>query len=150
MAKILLVASNGGHLVQLLRLKNAFVEYTDGIVLVSTSDSPPKTTFKFNYHKVSDSNFSEKIKLLKTCFEALKVILRERPDLVVTTGAAPGLFCLFWNRVFFRDAIWFDSIANTEKLSLSGRVAKKLTKYCYSQWQTVAEREGVHYLGSIL
>ena len=90
------------------------------------------------------------IGLIKTAFHTAKVILRVRPKVVISTGAAPGLFCILWNRLIGRKAIWIDSIANTDTLSLSGKVAKMLTKHCYSQWEQVAKQSGVGYIGAII
>ena len=45
------------------------------------------------------------------------VVLRERPDVVVSTGAAPGYFALRFGRLFGARTLWLESIANVEELS---------------------------------
>jgi|TARA_Y100001968_G_C19453346_1_gene770294 UDP-N-acetylglucosamine:LPS N-acetylglucosamine transferase len=146
--RILIVASNGGHLVQLLRLQKAFKAFD--VTLVSTSETPPSNVVFSAYYQVHDSNFDDKFGLVKTALHTAKVIIRVRPKVVISTGAAPGLFCILWNRLMGRKAIWIDSIANTDTLSMSGKVAKMLTKHCYSQWEQVANQNGVGYIGAII
>ncbi|WP_076418116.1 hypothetical protein [Colwellia sp. UCD-KL20] len=145
--KILAVASNGGHLVQLLRLFPAFSEHD--VHLISTSEDGPDETYN-EYYSVTDSNFEQKFKLIKTAFETFIIYIKVRPDVVISTGAAPGFFCLLYASIFRKKAIWIDSIANTEKLSMAGGVALKLTKHCYTQWPELAKEDGPLYLGAVI
>jgi hypothetical protein len=46
--------------------------------------------------------------------------------------------------------LWIDSIANSERMSSSGRLAKRIAHRCVSQWPTVAEGERVECWGSVL
>jgi hypothetical protein len=46
--------------------------------------------------------------------------------------------------------LWIDSIANSERMSSSGRLARKLAHRTISQWPEVATAEGVECWGSVL
>jgi hypothetical protein len=46
--------------------------------------------------------------------------------------------------------LWIDSIANSERLSSSGRLAKKIAHRVVSQWPEVAEHEGVAFWGAVI
>lgn len=146
--KLLAVASNGGHLVQLMRLAPSF-EGCD-VVLVSTSPDMPRDMRLARYYCVEDSNFQQKARLLVTAWQVGRIVLRERPDTVISTGAAPGLLAMCWARLMRRKLIWIDSIANTDRLSLAGRAARYLTPLCFSQWPHVSDSEGVGYIGSVI
>jgi UDP-N-acetylglucosamine:LPS N-acetylglucosamine transferase len=146
--KILAVASNGGHLVQLMRLLPAFQD--SKLILISTSVDAPQSLQLEKYFCVTDSNFDQKLKLIKTAFETMILIIKIRPDVIISTGAAPGLFCIFWGGLLGRKTIWIDSIANTEKLSMAGRIALRITKHCYTQWPNVAKSSGPFYIGSVI
>jgi UDP-N-acetylglucosamine:LPS N-acetylglucosamine transferase len=145
---ILAVASNGGHLVQLIRLFPAL--RPNEITLISTSKAAPKNLDISGYYCVTDSNFDQKIRLVKTAFETLNLIIKLKPDVVISTGAAPGLFCILWGAILGKKVIWIDSIANTEKLSMAGRVALRITRHCYTQWPNVTGPKGPLYLGSVI
>jgi UDP-N-acetylglucosamine:LPS N-acetylglucosamine transferase len=68
---------------------------------------------------------------------------------IVTTGAAPGLFGIFIGKVLGVKTIWIDSIANVEKLSLSGKIASRMADRVYTQWEHLATPK-IIYAGNIL
>ena len=79
------------------------------------------------------------------------VLLRERPHVVVTTGSAPGMIALALAKCLLRSrTMWIDSIANSERMSSSGRLAKRLAHRVVSQWPEVAEREKVGCWGAVI
>ena len=79
------------------------------------------------------------------------VIKKERPSVVISTGAAPGLMCCFWGKLFGARVIWLDSIANTEKLSMSGRLVRPWADLILSQWEDVAVKySNVEYAGAVI
>jgi UDP-N-acetylglucosamine:LPS N-acetylglucosamine transferase len=73
---------------------------------------------------------------------------KEKPDAIITTGAAPGLICVFAGWLLRRKTIWIDSIANVNRLSLSGRIAALFVSRVYTQWQHLAT-DKIHYAGDI-
>ena len=46
--------------------------------------------------------------------------------------------------------IWIDSIANCERLSSSGRRARRVAHQWLTQWPDLARPEGPHYWGAVL
>ena len=82
--------------------------------------------------------------------KAFAILLRERPKALVTTGSAPMLAFVLLARLMGVRTLWIDSIANSERLSSSGRLAKKLAHRVVSQWPDVAEREGVACWGAVI
>jgi UDP-N-acetylglucosamine:LPS N-acetylglucosamine transferase len=145
--KILAVASGGGHWVQLMRLRPAFegfrVEYlTTNSAYASEVDGP--------LHAVTDANLWEKAKLLKMFFQVLRVVLKSKPDIVLTTGAAPGYAALLFGRLLGKRTIWIDSIANSEQLSNSGAKARRIADLWLTQWAHLAKENGPRYWGSVI
>jgi len=76
-------------------------------------------------------------------------VVRERPAGVFSTGAAPGCFAILVGRLLGARTIWLDSIALSERLSLSGRLWRRVAGLCLTQWPQVSER-GVEYAGDVL
>ncbi|GAB3274052.1 hypothetical protein [Parahaliea aestuarii] len=146
--KLLAVCSGGGHLIELLRLTPAFEGYS--VVLASTAPEAPEGQAIARYYRLTDSNATQKLRLLRTAWQTAAVVFRERPDVVLSTGAAPGLLALVWARLRCDKLVWIDSIANPEKMSLSGRIARHLTPHCYTQWPHLQRSAGVQYLGSLI
>jgi UDP-N-acetylglucosamine:LPS N-acetylglucosamine transferase len=83
-------------------------------------------------------------------FQVLWVLIKERPDVVISTGAAPGLIALRLGKWMGARTVWLDSIANVEALSMSGRKALPFADLTLSQWPDVAAREGCQYKGAVL
>ncbi len=146
--KLLAVCSGGGHLIELQRLAPAFSDHA--VTLVSTSPDAPDGIEFSQYYCVSDSNAEVKLALLRTALQLARIIIRERPRVIISTGAAPGLLALVWGRLLFRKLIWIDSLANPERMSFSGRLARRITPYCFTQWPHLCEREEVRYIGSLI
>jgi UDP-N-acetylglucosamine:LPS N-acetylglucosamine transferase len=83
-------------------------------------------------------------------FQLAWIILREKPDVVISTGAAPGYFSLKFAKWVGARTVWVDSIANAECLSLCGRRVGRSADLWLTQWPHLAEPEGPHYQGAVL
>jgi len=81
-------------------------------------------------------------------FQAIKIFRKEKPNAVITTGAAPGLITLFAAKLFGIKTFWIDSVANVQCLSLSGRIASKFVTQTYTQWSDLAT-DKILYAGNI-
>ena len=99
---------------------------------------------------VTDSNLSTKFRLLKTAAEVAWIILTERPDIVASTGAAPGYFALRLGHLMGARTIWLDSIANVDRLSVSGHRIGRCADLWLTQWPDLAKAGGPYYVGSVL
>lgn len=141
------VASIGGHWVQLLRIARPMEEHYD-MVYVSTHPKCATMVEGQKFYQTADFNRSNAWKLIPSFFKAVKTVWREKPDAIITTGAAPGLICMFAGWLLRRKTIWIDSIANVNHLSLSGRIAALFVSRVYTQCQHLAT-DKIHYAGDI-
>jgi len=145
---LLAVASGGGHWVQLMRMHAAFAGFDP--VYVSTLKGYEHMIGGAPIYIVSDSSRFDVRPLLPTFATAIKVYLRHRPKVLITTGSAPALPFVLLGRLFGCRTLWVDSIANGERLSSSGRIARKFATKVISQWPEVAQSEGVECWGRII
>lgn len=146
--KILVVTSGGGHWIQLTRLLGAFSEHDVAFATVHQSYSEQVSGSRF--YKIRDSTRWDKFGLAVTALQILRILLMERPQYVVTTGAAPGVIALRLGRFFKAKTVWIDSIANVEQLSLSGQYAGGVADLWLTQWEHLQRPEGPHYKGSVI
>lgn len=146
MKKVLAICSGGGHWIQMQRI---FPAFEGNELFIATVDKSVKNKFGDKCFLITDANFDTKIKLVISFFNALKIIAKVRPDVVISTGAAPGFWGILWGRFFKAKTIWLDSIANSGRLSLSGRLAIKVADEVLTQWAHL-EGEKVKYVGSII
>lgn len=148
--KICVVASAGGHLSQLLLLQPAW----DGneVVCVSTGQMvEDKLKAIGKTYIVGECNREHPLKTLGVLIRCVKIVISERPDVVVSTGAAAGFLVCFWSKLFGAKIIWIDSIANARKMSMSGRMIRPFADLIFSQWPDVAAKyPKVQYAGEVI
>jgi UDP-N-acetylglucosamine:LPS N-acetylglucosamine transferase len=141
--RVLLVASFGGHWVQLQRLSDLLD--VEERVFVSTANQQNAIA---SYY-LDDFSVRELWRGVRQLPRAIGIVRRTRPDLIISTGAAPGLLVLFAGFLLGKKTLWVDSIANCRRLSLSGRVARLFASQVLTQWPELA-RGRVRYLGRLL
>lgn len=146
--KILAVASGGGHWVQMMRMVPAFDGHS--VVFVSTQESHRVQVGTNRFYTVKDGNRWQKVRLLRMAAKLLFIMLRERPDVVISTGAAPGYFSLRFGKLLGARTVWVDSIANAERLSLSGQHAGRFADLWLTQWAHLAKPQGPLFKGSVI
>jgi UDP-N-acetylglucosamine:LPS N-acetylglucosamine transferase len=146
--KLLALASGGGHWVQLQRLRPAFEEFETAYV--SMFDSYAEQVEGSRYYVVPDASRFELKSFMPVFAKAIAILLKERPRAIVTTGSAPMLVFILLGRLIGARTLWIDSIANSERMSTSGRMAKKLAHRVVSQWPEVAASEGVPCWGAVV
>jgi UDP-N-acetylglucosamine:LPS N-acetylglucosamine transferase len=147
MKKVMAVASIGGHWIQLLRIARPIEEHYE-MVYVSTHPKCATMVEGQKYSLTTDFSRSDAWKLIPSFFKALKTIHQEKPDAIITTGAAPGLVYLLAGKLLGRKTIWIDSIANAEHLSASGRMASRFASRTYTQWKDLAVGK-IQYAGNV-
>lgn len=147
--KILAVSSGGGHWVQLLRLRPAFAGCDVVYATVREgyrSDLPPDARFR----RIPEANRWNKIGVVRALCAVFWLVWRERPDVVISTGAAQGYLAIRIGRLFGARTVWIDSIANSEELSLSGQKVGPHANLWLTQWEHLARSGGPRYGGSVL
>jgi UDP-N-acetylglucosamine:LPS N-acetylglucosamine transferase len=146
--RVLAIASGGGHWIQLSRLVPAFCDCD--VAYVTTLASYRGQVEPARFYVVHDANLRRKVALLLMAIRVALIVLRERPDVVISTGAAPGYVGIRVARFLGAKAIWVDSMANAEKLSLSGQQAGKHVDLWLTQWPHLACPQGPFFEGAVL
>ena len=146
--RILAIASGGGHWIQLLRLRPAFV----GADLRYASVDPELAADVEGhpFYRFPDANRERKVALVLQILRIAWILLRVRPDVIVSTGASCGYVAIRIERLFGAGTLFVDSIANAERLSLSGQLACRHANLMLTQWPHLSEAEGPQYRGSVL
>lgn len=145
--KVFAVASIGGHWVQLLRIAKALEKEFD-VVYMSTHEKCATMVEGRVYYSMNDFSRWDFYKMFPELLHSIYIICKEKPSIVITTGAAPGLVCLFAAKICGIRTVWIDSIANVEHISFSGRIASKFASRIYTQWPSLAGNK-VIFAGNI-
>jgi UDP-N-acetylglucosamine:LPS N-acetylglucosamine transferase len=146
--KVLAVASGGGHWMQLMRLVPSLDGYE--VVFVTVADSYRRIVPENRFYAVRDASRWNKFLLFALAGKMAWIVGRERPEVVISTGAAPGYFAMLFGHWLGARTVWVDSIANAERLSLSGRLVGKHADLWLTQWPKLARSEGPQYAGAVL
>jgi UDP-N-acetylglucosamine:LPS N-acetylglucosamine transferase len=145
----MVATSDGGHWVQMRRLLPAFAGCE--LVYVGTEPGLDPDLGAARYYRVRNVSRANAHALPLLFWQLARAVRAERPDAVVTTGAGPGLIALALAKLLARSrTVWIDSIANTERMSLSGRLAGHVADAWLVQWQHLARPEGPHYWGAVI
>ena len=102
-------------------------------------------------HVVGECNRQHPIRLFRVLIRCVKVVFSERPDVVISTGAAPSCMLCFFAKILGAKIVWIDSITNVEWISLSGRMVRYIADLFLVQWSELAARyRNVEYVGSVI
>lgn len=132
--KICIVSSCGGHLTEIRMLMPIYSEYDHFYVLndkVLLSEDLKYKTY-FITHSERDWKF------FKNLWEAYIILKKERPAILLSTGAGPIVpFALIGKFLFKINTIYIETIASVEKPSLTGRIMYHLADFFYYQWPSL-------------
>lgn len=146
--RLMAVSSGGGHWVQLLRIMRAFTNCD--ITFITVQELYRLQVPDHRFFAVSDATRWNKLGLIKMTLQLAWLILRQRPNIVISTGAAPGYVAIRLGRLIGARTVWLDSIANVERLSMSGQKIGRYADLWLTQWPHLAKAEGPYYAGSVL
>ncbi len=148
--KVCLAASAGGHLSQLLKIVENWNKHD--IFWVTTSDVVKKRLREQgSVYIVGESNREHPVRVLKVLARCVKIVLREKPDVIISTGASVGCIICFLGKLTRAKVVWIDSITNTQKLSLSGRLVRYIADLFLVQWAELTKQyNNVEYVGALI
>ena len=140
--RVLFVSSTGGHLNEMMQLKNIFDNYEYYIV---TEKMKTNNYLKEEYqNKVSylvygtkDHMLTYPFILLANCFICLFIYLRFHPDYIVTTGAHVGGLMSLIGKIFGSRVIYIETFANITTKTITGKLVYKFADIFIVQWESM-------------
>jgi UDP-N-acetylglucosamine:LPS N-acetylglucosamine transferase len=100
---------------------------------------------------VGECNRQHLLLVIHVLLRCIKIIIKERPGTVISTGAAAGCMICFLAKLFGAKIIWIDSITNVEKISLSGRMVRYIADLFLVQWpELLSKYKNVEYAGTLI
>ena len=149
-ARVCLVASAGGHLSQLLRLADTWKGY-EAVYVTTTEVMQNKLSKYGRLYIVGECNRQHPLRVIKVLLWCIRVVLKERPDVLISTGAAVGCIMCFLGKLLGAKVVWIDSITNMERISLSGRMVRHIADLFLVQWPELAEQySNTEYVGTVI
>ena len=145
--KIVAIASGGGHWIELQRIVPAFEGHE--VIYISTHLSYAATVKDHTFYVVPDASRWNKMRLLLVAYRVINLMTKTKPNIIISTGAAPGLMGIIAGKFVGAKTIWLDSIANVDRISMSGRLVLPFADRVYTQWPSLATGS-IKYAGNVL
>jgi len=148
--RICLAASSGGHLSELTVLSQSWQAY-DAYWVITTDVVRKQLSGRGSVYVVGECNRETPLKTMGVFLRCIRIVLHERPSVVISTGAAVGAITCWLAKLRGAKIVWIDSITNTAKLSLSGRLVRPIADLCLAQWADVAKLyNNVDFVGNVI
>jgi UDP-N-acetylglucosamine transferase subunit ALG13 len=135
--RICLAASGGGHVRQLLDLEPAWSAY-DHFFLTEDTALSRSIAQKHRTHYVAhvalgQARLGDPIKMTlagaRNFLESARIIFRERPDVVITTGAGSVYFSVLWARLLGARVVAIESFARFDHPSAFAKMVAPLAHH---------------------
>lgn len=133
--KIGIVSSCGGHLTEIRSLEAAYGSYEHFYVLNDQVLLPADMEGKTYFITHSERDW----KVLLNLWEAFRILHRERPAVLISTGAGPAVpFALVGRLLFGCRIVFIETITRVTAPSLTGRIMYWLAHDFFYQWPSLA------------
>lgn len=149
--KICFAASSGGHYEQLLMLKPLMEKYDSFIVTEKTAyDTSVKGEKMYYMHQVNRKEKLFPLWMLVNTFKSLKIIIRENPKVIITTGVLAMIPLCLMTKITGGKLIYIESFAKVFSATETGKLMYKFADQFYVQWAPMKEiYPKALYLGGI-
>lgn len=133
--KVALVASIGGHLAELLELAEAFAGHELVWILNDRSPVLPEGVRAYVI-----SHAERDWRVAWNVVELAAILSRERPDLLVSTGAGPAVPAALLARLAGIPVLYVEGSWAVRELTLTGRLMRRLATRFYVQWESLRDK----------
>lgn len=132
--KICLVGSSGGHLAHLYMLKNFWQNKMRFWCTFDKEDARSLLQNEKIYPVYYPSNRSIKALIINT-WRAITILSKERPDVIITSGAAPAIPFFYVGKILGAKTVYIEVFDRIDKSTITGRVCYPVTDKFIVQWE---------------
>lgn len=137
--KICLVCSSGGHFLELYRLNQFWSQYKHFWVTFLKEDTHYFLRKEKVYWAYYPTNRNIK-NLFKNLLLSWQVLRREKPDVIISTGAGVSVPFLYIGKLLGKKTIYIESLARISELSLSGKLVYPIVHHFFVQWPELSSK----------
>lgn len=143
--RLALVGSSGGHLAHLLALEPMWSRYDRFWVTFETEDAVSLLAGERTYwcHHPTNRNL---VNLWRNTLLAMRILAREHPQLIVSSGAGAAVPYFWLARLFGARTAFIEVLDRIDGPTLTGRLVRRFADRVLVQWP----EQQAHYPGSIL
>jgi UDP-N-acetylglucosamine:LPS N-acetylglucosamine transferase len=131
--KVCIVSSCGGHLTEVRTLRRAYGRYEHFYVLNNRILLPQDMVNQTFFIRHSERDWLFFVNL----WEAWQILRREKPDVILSTGAGPCVPFAIVGRLLQIPSIFVETFNRVAGPSLSGRIMYRIAHRFFYQWRSL-------------
>jgi UDP-N-acetylglucosamine:LPS N-acetylglucosamine transferase len=132
--KIAIVCSSGGHLLLVHLLKDFWSEYDRFWVTFKKEDAVSLLQDEKVYWAYFPTNRNI-FNLVRNFFVAVKVLFKEKPDIIVSTGAGVAIPFFYLGKLLRKKLVFIEAYERIETPSLTAKIVYPITDAFILQWE---------------
>ena len=132
--KVCLVGSSGGHLTHLYLLKPFWEEKDRFWVTFGKEDAKSILENEKMYECYFPTNRNIK-NLIKNTFLAIKIIRKEKPKLIISSGAGVAVPFFYIGKIFGAKTIFIEVFDRMDKPTMTGKLVYPVADIFIVQWE---------------
>ena len=136
--KLCFAASSGGHFEQISMLKPLMDEYDSFVITEATEYKASIEGEKMYYlDQVNRKEWSLPLWMLVNAFKSFLLLVKEKPDVVITTGVLAMVPLCLMAKAFGKKLVYIESFAKVSSPTETGRFLYKFADRFYVQWRSM-------------
>jgi beta-1,4-N-acetylglucosaminyltransferase len=137
--KICLSCSVGGHLTQMKQLESLYKNYDYFFVTedVELTRQMLKNENAYYVHLIDRGKFNFFFLFVINILKSLRILIKERPDVIISTGALSSVPMCLLGKLFFKKLIYIESFAKMNSPNLTGRILYPFADLFIVQWESM-------------
>lgn len=136
--KVCLVGSSGGHLTHLYMLKPFWENKERFWVTFDKEDARSLLQGETMYPCYYPSNRSLKALIINT-HRAIKILRKEKPDLIISSGAAPAVPFFYLGKLMGAKTIYIEVFDRIDKPTIAGKMVYPVTDRFIVEWEEMKQ-----------
>jgi UDP-N-acetylglucosamine:LPS N-acetylglucosamine transferase len=139
-ARILLIFGKGGHTTQMLRLLKRMPKRHTYAYVLCQEDPVAEFKVRGRVYKVTrpaaetDSVYAKIFKSLRCSLQALRILLADRPDVIISAGPGVGAIFSYIAKILGKKVVFIESWARVSSKSASGKLVYPVADLFFVQW----------------
>lgn len=138
--KMAIICSSGGHLLLLHLLKDFWQKHDRFWVTFKKEDAVSLLQEERTYWAYFPTNRNI-FNLIRNTFVAIHVLFKEKPDIIVSTGAGVAIPFFYLGKLMRKKLVFIEAYERIDNPSLTGRLVYRITDAFILQW----EEQKKHY-----
>lgn len=145
--KVCIVSSCGGHLTEVLALRPAYEAHDHFFILNKRVELSAELVGRTHFITHAERDW----RVIWNLWQAWRLIRRERPDVILSTGAGPVVPVALVGRLHGIKTVFVETWTRVNAPSLTGRIMYRIAAKYFYQWPQLGKYfpKGV-YGGSVL